>query len=345
MKNFKFDNKNACLVFDDLTSEYLIGAPLEEGCLVVADKKTCFIDARSFLGVRESLVQKGVEVKLFKTLADIRDFLTEIGTKNLYLDFSKVSVKKYNELLEFGLRIKDAEEILNIARAIKNEREIENLTKACDIAQKALYKGLKVVREGITELELKNQIENYIIEFGGSGPSFETIVAFGKNGAIPHHKSGEEKLKENSAILIDMGAKYNGYCSDITRTLFFGTPTQKFVKCYNVVLRANEKAIANIKCGTLTNKADAFARDLLQSEGLGEYFTHSLGHGVGMEIHEFPYLSPRQEKKLKQGMAFTIEPGVYLENEFGIRIEDTVLLTNNGVKRLFTDSKELKIIK
>ena len=123
MKNFKFDNKNACLVFDDLTSEYLIGAPLEEGYLVVADKKTCFIDARSYLGVKDALIKKGVEVRLFKTISFIKDFLAEIGTENLYLDFSKVSVKKYNEILSFGFKIKDAEEFLNSLRAIKNEDE------------------------------------------------------------------------------------------------------------------------------------------------------------------------------------------------------------------------------
>ena len=345
MKNIKFDNKNACLVFDDLTSEYLIGAPLEEGYLVVADRKTCFIDARSYNGVKKSLEEKGVDVKLFKSLDDIKDFLTEIGTKNLYLDFSKTSVKRYNQLNKFGFIIKDVEETFNHIRAIKSQKEIEYLVKACDIAQKALYRALEMVKVGISELELKEQIENNIIEFGGSGTSFETIVAFGKNGAIPHHKTSQDKLKNNQAILIDMGAKYKGYCSDITRTLFFGEPSKKFVDCYNAVLSANQTAIDKIKCGVGACSADAFARTVLEKEGLGEYFTHSLGHGVGMEVHEFPTLSPKKTDELKENMVFTIEPGVYFENEFGIRIEDTVLLTNKGVKRLFTDSKELKIIK
>lgn len=345
MKNIKFDNKNACLVFDDLTSEYLIGSPLEEGYLVVADKKTCFIDARSYLGVKDSLTAKGVEVRLFKSLADIKDFLTEIGTKNLFLDFSKTSVKRYNKFLEFGLNILDAEEIINQYRSVKTEKEIEKVIKSCEIAQKALYKGLESVEEGITELELKAEIEKSIIEFGGSGTSFETIVAFGKNGAIPHHKTSDKKLEKNTSLLIDMGAKYNGYCSDITRTVFFGEPDKEFIKAYNSVLRANQSAEQNIKCGTLTCEADAFARQVLVESGFGEYFTHSLGHGVGLEIHEYPTLSPKQKVELKQNMVFTIEPGVYLENRFGIRIEDTVLLTDKGVKRLFTDSKELKIIK
>ena len=345
MKKFKFTNKNACLVLDDLTSEYFMGAPLEEGFLVVADSLTFFVDARSYHGVKKGLEDKGVDVRLYSALTDIKDFLTEIGTENLYLDFSKVSVKRYNELLSFGLELKDAEDILSSMRAIKTNEEKESLVKACEIAQKALYKAIESVKIGISELELKEQIEKSIKEFDGSGTSFDTIVAFGKNGAIPHHKTDSTILQNDMPILIDMGAKYKGYCSDITRTFFFGKPTEKFVGCYNAVLKANEVAIENIKCGTLTCDADGFARKVLTEKGLGEYFTHSLGHGVGREVHEFPYLSPKKSAELKEDMVFTIEPGVYLENEFGIRIEDTVLLTNEGVKRLFTDSKELKIIK
>ena len=137
MKNFEFDNKNACLVIDDLTSEYLIKAPLEEGYLVVADKKTCFIDARSYHGVKDSLTAKGVDVRLYKSLTDIKDFLTEIGTEKLYLDFSKTSVKRYNEFLSFGIKILDAEQIFALCRAIKRQDEIESITKACEIAEKA----------------------------------------------------------------------------------------------------------------------------------------------------------------------------------------------------------------
>ena len=176
MKNFKFDNKNACLVIDDLTSEYLIDAPLEEGFLVVADKKTCFIDARSYHGVKDCLMAKGIDVRLYKSLTDIKDFLTEIGAEKLYLDFSKTSVKRYNEFLSFGIEILDAEQIISHCRSIKNQVEVENIIKACEIAENALYKALETVKLGISELELKNRIENNILEFGGSGTSFETIV-------------------------------------------------------------------------------------------------------------------------------------------------------------------------
>ena len=345
MKNYPFSNKNACLVLDDLTSQYFINSSLEEGYLVLADNKTCFIDARSYSGVKDSLISKNVDVKLLKDINDVNDFLTEIKTKNLYLDFSKTSVKSYNQFLAWGFNIQDSSDIINEMRAQKTSEEIDKTIIACEIAQKALYSALDSVKEGITELELKDIIEKKVIEFGAEGTSFETIVAFSKNSAVPHHKSNHTKLEKDMPILIDMGAKYKGYSSDITRTLFFGNPPKEFVNKYNAVLKANVIAEKSIKIGDTTLVADGYARDVLKEFGLEKYFTHSLGHGIGLEVHEYPTLSPKRKQELKENMLFTIEPGVYFEGEFGIRIEDTVLLTKNGIKRLFTDSKELVIIK
>ncbi len=345
MKKHSFSNKNACLITDEITAKYIMGATLDEGYLVLADEKTLFVDARYFFGVKDELNKLGVQVKLYSSIDDVKDFLIQIGTEKLFIDFSKVTVKEYNEYKKFGVQIEDCESIIKEMRAVKTQVEIENTIKACEIAQKALDKGLEQVRLGMTELELKDIIENYILELGGEGPSFETIVAFSKNGAVPHHKTGETRLEEDMPILIDMGARYNGYCSDITRTVFFGNPNKEFINCYDAVLKANELAEESITVGTITDVADGFARNYLKEKGLDKYFTHSLGHGIGLEIHEYPTLSFKRKDKLKENMLFTIEPGVYLDGKFGIRIEDTVLLTKDGIKRLFTDSKELKIIK
>ena len=345
MKNSPFSNENACLIIDDLTSQYFIGAPLEEGYLVVADQKTCFIDARSYSGVKEILTQKGAKVKLLKDVLDVKDFLTQIKTKNLYLDFSRTTIKAYNEFLGWGFDIKDSQDLINQMRAQKTNEEIEKTVIACEIAQKVLYSAIESVYEGITELELKAIIEKKVIEFGGDGTSFETIVAFAKNSAIPHHKSNHTRLQKDMPILIDMGAKYQGYSSDITRTFFYGKPSKEFVDRYNAVLKANLVAEKSIKVNDKTDVADGYARGELEKEGLSEYFTHSLGHGIGLEVHEYPLLSPKRKQELKEDMLFTIEPGVYFEGEYGIRIEDTVLLTKDGIKRLFTDSKTLMIIK
>ncbi len=345
MKKHSFSNKNACLITDEITGKYIMGTSLNEGYLILADENTCFVDARYFFGVKETLESLGINAKLYTSIEDLKTFLQSIGTEKLFIDFSKVTVKEYNEYKKFGFSICDCEDIIKNMRAVKEKSEIESTIKACEIAQNALNKGLEQVKLGITELELKDIIENYILEFGGESTSFETIVAFSKNSAVPHHKTGNTRLGNDMPILIDMGARYNGYASDITRTAFFGNPTEEFVSCYHAVLKANELAEQSIKVGTTTDVADGFARNYLKEKGLDEYFTHSLGHGIGLEIHEYPTLSFRKKDELKENTLFTIEPGVYLDGKFGIRIEDTVLLTKDGIKRLFTDSKELKIIK
>ena len=345
MKKHCFSNKNACLITDEITGKYIMGTSLNEGYLILADENTCFVDARCFFGVKETLESLGIRAKLYSSIEDVKTFLQSIGTEKLFIDFSKTTVKEYNEYKKFGFSISDCEDTIKNMRQVKEKCEIESTIKACEIAQKALYKGLEQVRLNMTEIELKDIIESYILEFGGEGTSFETIVAFSKNGAVPHHKTGNTKLENDMPILIDMGARYNGYCSDITRTVFFGNPSEEFKACYDAVLKANELAEQSIKVGTTTDVADGFARNYLKEKGLGEYFTHSLGHGIGLEIHEHPTLSFRKTDELKENSLFTIEPGVYLDGKFGIRIEDTVLLTKDGIKRLFTDSKELKIIK
>lgn len=344
MKKLPFTNKNACLITDELTGKYLTGLSLDEGYLILADEMTLLVDARYYSATKTAYQNTGISVKLFTCFNDLKEFLQSLNVQTLCLDFSKVTVKQFNEYKAFGFEIQDAEKYIIDARAVKSQTEIDNIVKACEIAEKAYHKAMKQVRLGMTEIELKQIIEQNIVNLGGQGASFETIVAFGKNGAVPHHKTCNDRLSENIPILVDTGAIFNGYMSDITRMAYFGTPTEKFLECYNQVLLANQLAIENIKIGAKTNQADAFARESLKKANLDKYFTHSLGHGIGIEVHEFPTLSFRKEDELKENMVFTIEPGVYIDGEFGIRIEDTVVLTENGVKRLFADSKELLIL-
>ena len=344
MKNYPLSENSACLITDRLTRKYLCGLDLSEGILIFSNKSTMFTDARYYSGVKDSFINAGVQIKLYASSTEIKDYLLSSGVKTLYLDYSRTTVKEYNSYLAWGFEVLDASDILSEMRSIKTEKELSVLKKACAIAENAVNQAFKSVKVGMTELELKDMIERLMATYGAEGPSFDTIVAFGKNGAVPHHETGDTVLENDMPILVDTGAMVGGYCSDITRTAFFGKPTEKFIKAYNAVLTANLLAIENITDGTLTSVADGYARKYLESQNLGEYFTHSLGHGVGLEIHEFPTLSKRAEKPLKNGMVFTIEPGVYFDGEFGIRIEDTVCLENGKVERLFTDSKELLIL-
>ncbi len=171
---------------------------------------------------------------------------------------------------------------------------------------------------------------------GAKGPSFDLIVAFGENGALPHHVTSERKLKDNEPILIDFGCVYKGYCSDITRTFFHGTPGEEFNKVYNIVKKAHDEGLKALKPGLAAKAADKVCRDIISDEGYGQYFIHSTGHGVGLEIHESPAVSSRADEKslLKKGMAVTVEPGIYLLGKFGVRIEDTALITDDGCEVL-----------
>ena len=344
MKNLPCNENQAYLVTDRLMRKYLSGVDVEEGYLLYHGKFTCFSDARYFSAARVKLEKVGVNAVLFLGLESIKDYLDKNGITELFVDFDSTTVTEYNLLKDFGISISDSSSVLNKIRAIKSDAEITSIKKACEIAQKAYHTAIKEVKKGITEKWLKDKLESLMLSYGAEGTSFETIVAFGANAAVPHHQTGDTVLKDNMVVLVDMGCKIDGYCSDITRTAFFGIPDKKFIDCYNAVLDANVTAEEEITLGTLTNVADNYAREVLRKKSLDKYFTHSLGHGVGLLIHEYPTLSSKRSDKLINGMVFTIEPGVYIDGEFGIRIEDTVLLNNGKVERLFDDDKKLLIL-
>ncbi len=322
---------------------YFSGVDVDEGYVVVIDAVYYFTDARYFSGVKDQLRRTALPM-LYESENSIKDFLFSKGIETLYIDYDNTTLTEYNSLLKWGLNVKDASDTLKLLRKTKRDSELDCIQRACAITQKAFYAGLSSIRTGITELELKEIIENHMQRFGGEQPSFDTIVAFGANSAVPHHQSDNTKLEPNTAVLVDMGCKVNGYASDLTRTAFFGTPNLEFLRVYNSVKKANLVAEQNIFDGISVKEADELARQSLVVDGYGEFFTHSLGHGVGLDIHEPPTLSPKGNGTLCENTVFTIEPGVYLDGKFGVRIEDTVVIKNGKVKRLFTDDKELIIL-
>ena len=249
------------------------------------------------------------------------------------MDFTRTTLAEYAEYKILFDVIEDCAPKLSSLREIKSEEELKSIKKACKIAQRTVADAFDFLTANVTELEVKDFIEERYKALGASGASFDTIVAFGKNSAVPHHETGKRKLKDGDVVLIDTGAKVGGYCSDITRTAFFGKPDREFIKVYNAVLFANMKAEQGI-CGGISGKdADKIARDVLTEKGYGEYFTHSLGHGVGLEIHESPRLSPSAETEIKENAVFTIEPAVYLDGKFGVRIEDTCVMQGGKAAR------------
>lgn len=227
-------------------------------------------------------------------------------------------------------------------RIIKNKEEILKLKKACEITDKSFKEILKYIKVGVTELELKTKLKEIIKEKGGIPRN--PVVSFGENTAYPHYIGEKGILKEKDIILIDFGCIYDGFNSDMTRTIFVGDITEEERKIYNIVLNANLIAEKNIKEGLEIKKLDEYARNHIQEFGYGKYFITRLGHGIGLSLHEEPEISLLNKRKLEKGMTFTVEPGIYIPEKFGIRIEDDIALTDEGVELLTKTPKEIIIL-
>ncbi len=264
----------------------------------------------------------------------------------LAIEKSHVTVERLEAITERfpELQISRVDEKINELRVIKSEKELENMRKAAELADYAIEVGVKGIAEGKTELEILNTIEKAVKEKGACQMSFDTMVLSGKKTASPHGTPGERKIQKGDFILFDLGVVYNGYCSDITRTVAFGEPTEEMKEIYHTVLKAEESAVQAVKPGISAMELDKIARDIISEAGYGEYFTHRLGHGLGISVHEFPSITGVNELKLQEGMVFTIEPGIYHPDIAGVRIEDDVVVTKDGVEVLTKFPKELIIL-
>lgn len=223
---------------------------------------------------------------------------------------------------------------LSEVRGVKDESELAAIAEAAHITDAALAGVLRELRPGVTERELAWRLELAVRELGADGLAFPVGVAAGPHSARPHHDATDQAIAEGEPLVIDMGAEVNGYCADLTRTVCLGDPPATFRDRYNKVLAAQESALRGIRPGMTGREADALARDALTQSGYGEQFVHGLGHGVGLLIHEFPGLGTRSDDELKPGHVITIEPGIYLEEWGGIRIEDLGVVTANGLEIL-----------
>lgn len=232
-----------------------------------------------------------------------------------------------------GGKFTSADALIAPLRERKSADEIEILAQAAKQADLAMQAAVNACRPGATEAEVAAAVEVAFRESGAEVVDF-TIVGAGVNGAFPHHHSSGTRLKSGDAIVIDIGATHRGYKSDITRMVHLGKPTQEFTKAYDAVLQANQRAMAAVRPGVKAEEIDRLGRNVLETAGLGQYFTHRLGHGLGLDGHETPWIMHGNGTVLQEGMVFSIEPGVYLQGKYGIRIEDIVVVTSNGVRNL-----------
>lgn len=241
-----------------------------------------------------------------------------------------------------GFRLVPVRDLVLELRRKKGPSELALIRRAQAITEQAFSRVLELIKPGVTERELALEIEFFIRRFGE--PAFPTIVASGANGAKPHARAGERRLRRGDSITFDLGCRYRGYCADMTRTVFLGRPDGELKRVYEAVLQAQREALAVIKPGVPCKFVDLTARQYLEQQGLGEYFGHSLGHGVGLEVHEQPVLARTSRQTLEPGDVVTVEPGVYLPGKGGVRIEDLVLVTGTGMRNLTRASKELLVI-
>ena len=331
------------------TCEYLkryITGFLTEGGYVLVDKDgtTLMTDFRYKEAAEKRFAGTDVTVAMMDRNYNPVETLKKY--KKVAIPFEETSYPEYERLKGCGAELVDCMPAFRKLMAVKSPFELSSIAKACTIAEEGLLKLLPDIKEGMTETEVAALLEYNMRTLGAYSTSFDTIVAFGAHAAVPHHETGSKKLKFGDEILIDFGCRVDGYCSDITRTFLFGDDKkhEEFKKAYKAVLEAHEAVKADLRAGMTGKEADAIARNVLEKYGYAQYFTHSLGHGIGLKVHEFPSLSTRSEHVLENGMVFSDEPGVYLAGEYGIRIEDTVTLENGKVKSFMSKTDRNLII-
>lgn len=321
---------------------YLTGFSGSFSRLIITDDKNYFITDKRYAGVAE---ETGID-KLYEVIVS-NDYKKEIkkilkGNKKIFIS-PQTQLAEYLWFIESGFKPIISYKISDL-RMIKDDAEIKTIKNSIKISEKGILHILSILKNNITETELANEFEYYIRKAGADSVSFPAIIAFGKNSSIPHYKTGVDKLKENTLILIDAGVKYKGYCSDLTRIVSYRMIKpylKRYLLHYNIVKTVKNKSVLFCKSGNLTGKPYVFVKSYLKKHGLNRYFTHSLGHGIGINIHEKPYINQKSNLRFRPGMTVTCEPGIYFQNEYGIRIEDDYLITDDGPLKLSELSDEL----
>ncbi|MFH1093396.1 MAG: Xaa-Pro peptidase family protein [Candidatus Omnitrophota bacterium] len=333
-KAIKSSKTQAMLVSSVHNVRYLSGFTGSECWLLITEKENIFFsDSRYRLQAQKEIGSTFkvllIEGNLFSLLKSV---LKKRKIHTLNFESQHISYEQYYNLktaLGKKIRLNASRDIIERLRMIKSPEELKIIRKAVSITKKSLRQLRPWIKSGVSELFLKNKLNEMLKNNGASGPAFDTIVASGPNAAMPHATTTNRKIGKNEPVIVDVGADYNGYKSDLTRTFFSGKIT-KYIKHYKLLATAQDRAIKLIRPQGEIQKIDQIARQVLDTAQLGQYFRHALGHGVGMEVHEKPYISGKSKQCFIPGMVFTVEPGVYIPDSGGIRIEDMVLVTRKG---------------
>ena len=333
---------DAFLVSQPENRRYLSGFTGSAGFLFISHKKA--ILATDFR-YTEQANRQSPDFQIIQITGAMNAWLPEVlkdlNRKNIGFEAEDLTVSAHQRLLE-TVRVVDNVDVDFVAtqgfveplRRLKEGSEVNNLQAAIDASDAAMNAITAILKPGMTEKEVGWKLEQAMRDFGAEGPSFETIVASGPNAALPHHRPSDRELRIGEPIVIDMGALVNGYCSDLTRTVIVGEPDNKFTEIYDIVHTAQLAAINTVIEDMTGGEVDALSRNIIEEAGYGEQFGHALGHGVGLAVHEAPRVGKGVEDHIKNGMVFTIEPGIYISGWGGVRIEDIVILEQGKARVL-----------
>ncbi len=340
---------DAALIMSDTNRLYFTGFNSSAGAVLITKTQAfLLVDFRYFEMAKKRVSH--LEVRLTNRLyRDIGEILQKLSVKNIFIETDTVTLDSFSSLQKalesFNISNENSlTQKITQMRSIKDGGEIALIEKAQALTDQAFSYILDFIKVGATEKEIALKMEFFMREGGSEGVAFDFITVSGKNSSLPHGVPTDKKIEKGDFVTMDFGAVVGGYRSDMTRTVAVGFVTDKQREIYETVLKAQKAALNAIKAGVPCKDIDKAARDIITNAGFGDCFGHGLGHSVGLEIHESPACNTRDITPLQTGMIMTVEPGIYIENEFGVRIEDMVVITNNGYRNLTKSPNDLIIL-
>ncbi|MEE1137739.1 MAG: aminopeptidase P family protein [Acutalibacteraceae bacterium] len=341
------ENGSAYLIASPENRRWLTGFASSDGYLLITKNEAVFLVDSRYIEAAQKQISACDSVLLTSLSAQLPEYINKLGIASLYTEAQRLSVADFEKIKNISpcpCIADKADGVIDSLRRIKTEDEKAKILKAQSIAEKAFDRVLDFIKIGVTEREIALELDFFMLKNGAESISFETIAVSGKNSSMPHGVPSDKKIEKGDFITLDFGAVVDGYHSDMTRTVAVGEVSSKQAEVYETVLNAQLKSLETLKTGVSCFDADAAARNIIRNAGYGEYFGHGTGHGVGIEIHEAPRLSPKSDAILKTGDIVTVEPGIYLPDEFGVRIEDMAFITEKGYENLTKSPKNLIIL-
>lgn len=345
------DCSQAALIKDNNNVYYFSGMRNSEGyVLITKDEAYLFVDFR-YIEFARSICKSCKVIEFTKLFDSLKSVLQQENIKSLFIESECVSVSLYNRFIKefnsIGVSVISDDSLIktiNNLRIVKSEEEIDFIKQAQSITEKAYNEVLNFIKPGVSERSIAVELEYLMRKNGAEGVSFDLITISGKKTSLPHGVPSDEIIKDGDFFTMDIGALYNGYHSDMTRTIAVKSCGDYQREVYDIVYKAQTVALEAVRAGVKASDVDKTARDIITDAGYGKCFGHSTGHGVGLDIHEKPFVSSGDETILSENMVITVEPGIYLENQFGVRIEDMILVKNDGYYNFATLPKELIIV-